>query len=62
MLRNKFYRWWRVVRGARSFVLKKDGQINTYILMQNVDQETIDRFLADGYEEEWPIPKRLQNG
>lgn len=55
MLKHKWYRAWRVLRGDRSFV--KSGDIPTYALIGGSPEAVRDsarELVAQGFIEEWP--------
>lgn len=53
-IRFKLYRRIRVLLGNRSFVLKKDGQVDTYILIYGKWDSIPEGLINQGYVEEWP--------
>ena len=52
-IRYALYRRLRVWAGARSFVLKKDGQMDTYILINGTWGNIPNNLISAGYVEEF---------
>lgn len=66
MLRFKFYRWLKVMFGARSFILEKDvngvKQTSYLLINGNKMDNLIENYISDGWVEEWPFNKEISNG
>lgn len=55
MIKIKYYRWLKTLFGHRSFV-KVTDQGTTHMLLKGSGIESIvQKFLDDGYTEEWPL-------
>lgn len=54
LIQFKIYRRIRVLLGNRSFILKKDGDIDTHILIYGTWGRIPEDLIAAGYVEEWP--------
>jgi hypothetical protein len=55
MSKFKYYRWLRVLFGARSFV-KEEEKTNTYVLIWGkTNAEMIMDLQKSGFKEEWPL-------
>lgn len=61
------YKWYRLLRvffgGYRSFIKVNDKNEKVYIMVKGPELNVIvEKFISDGYVEEWPIEREISNG
>jgi hypothetical protein len=59
MIKYKYYRMIQVILGSRSFVKTNQDGTKTYLLIKGPQiNAIIEKWIADGYIEEWPLDAR----